>query len=253
MLDINLIDFAEYLADEAGKTILPFYRQNISIEDKQDSSPVTEADRQVERVIRKLIENNFPDHGVYGEEFEPQNHEAEFVWVIDPIDGTKSFITGRPIFGTLIALVQNKKPVLGVIDQPIIKDRWVGANGETKLNGKRVATRDCNDLSKAYFATTSPFLFEGNDAAKIEEVTKRVKCTLYGGDCYSYGQLAAGGLDLVIESGLKPYDFCALVPVIENAGGVITDWQGKPIDINSNGKIVAAGSAEVHRKILELL
>jgi inositol-phosphate phosphatase/L-galactose 1-phosphate phosphatase/histidinol-phosphatase len=253
MLDITMIDFAEYLADEAAKITTSFYRQNISIEDKQDSSPVTEADRQVERTIRRLVQNNYPTHGVFGEEFAPENHEAEFVWVIDPIDGTKSFISGRPLFGTLIALVQNKKPILGIIDQPIVKDRWVGANGETKLNGKRVVSRECRDIGAAYFATTSPFLFEGNDAAKIADISSKAKCTLYGGDCYSYGQIATGGLDLVIESGLKPYDFCALVPVVEGAGGIVTDWRGKPIDIDSPGKIIAAGSKEIHKQVLELL
>ncbi len=253
MIDIKLVDFAQYLADEARKAIIPYFRQNVAVEDKGDASPVTLADKEAEKVIRKLVELNFPEHGFYGEETGVSAEDAEFVWVIDPIDGTKSFITGRPLFGTLIALVQDKKPVIGVIDQPITKERWLGANGVTTFNGSPVRTRQCHDINAAYFATTSPFLFAAGDEKKIRDITSAVKCTVYGGDCYSYGQLASGGVDLVIESGLKPYDFCALVPVVENAGGKITDWYGNPLELGSTGKVIAAGDEAIHKKALEFL
>ncbi len=252
-LDDRVIEFSEYLADEARNVVLPHYRNQFIVEDKADSSPVTEVDKAVENVIRKLVENNYPEHGVIGEEYGPVRENAEYVWVVDPIDGTKSFITGRPLFGTLISLVYKGVPVLGLIDQPVLRERWLGANGVTKFNTHKVYTRNCPEIEKAYFATTSPFLFNYNDIPKIERVTKAVKTTTYGGDCYSYAQLAMGLIDVVIESGLKTYDFAALVPVIENAGGKITDWSGNPIDINSNGKILACGDPVLHAKLLDWL
>lgn len=252
-LDQRIIDFSEYLADEARKIINSYYRLQFSIESKADSTPVTEVDKAVEKVMRQLIDNNFPEHGIIGEEFGNERENAEYKWVIDPIDGTKSFITGRPLFGTLIALTKEEKPILGIIDQPILGERWIGANGVTKFNNTEVKTRECADLYNAYFATTSPFLFQAGDLAKIETITNRANCTIYGGDCYSYGQLAMGRIDLVIESGLKPYDFCALVPVITNAGGKITDWGGNEITLNSSGNILACGDAVLNEQILKLL
>ena len=252
-LEQKIVDFAEYLADEARNIVNSYYRKQFTIENKIDNSPVTEVDQAVEKVIRKLIDNNFPEHGVIGEEFGPTRENAEFKWVIDPIDGTKSFITGRPIFGTLIALVHETKPILGIIDQPVLKERWLGANGVTTFNNQKVSTRECRDLGDAYFATTSPYLFNTGDIARINNISDRAKSTIYGGDCYSYGQLAMGKLDLVIESGLKPYDFCALVPVIENAGGRVTDWGGNDININSNGKILACGDKKLNEQLLNNL
>ena len=252
-LEERLIDFAQYLADEARKIINSYYRLQFAISDKEDATPVTEVDQAVEKTIRKLIDNNFPEHGIIGEEFGVERENAEYKWVIDPIDGTKSFITGRPLFGTLIALVQGQKPILGIIDQSVLNERWLGANGVTKFNNNIISTRKCNNISAAYFATTSPFAFNEGDLDRIEHITKNAKCTLYGGDCYSYGQLAMGRLDLVIESGLKAHDFCALVPVIENAGGKITDWGGNELDINSNGRILACGDPELHERVRDLL
>ena len=218
-IDDRKIEFSEFLADEARKVLIPYYRKQFAVETKADATPVTQVDQDVEKVLRKLIQNNYPEHGVVGEEYGEERQNAEYTWVIDPIDGTKSFITGRPLFGTLIALVREQKPVLGLIDQPIISERWLGVNGVTKFNNEKISTRECGELRDAYFATTSPFLFAQSDLGKIEHITKTAKYTIYGGDCYSYGQLALGRLDVVIEAGLKPYDFCALVPVIENAGG----------------------------------
>lgn len=252
-LDQRIVEFSEFLADEARKVLVPYYRQRYAIENKQDHTPVTEVDQAVERVIRKLIENNYPEHGIYGEEYGIERENAEYLWVIDPIDGTKSFISGRPLFGTLISLVKDEKPILGVIDQPILQERWLGANGTTTFNGKKVFTRECEKLENAYFATTSPFMFNFEDVSSIQKITDSVKCTLYGGDCYSYGQLASGLIDIVIESGLKPHDYCALIPVIQNAGGKATDWYGNEITMQSNGKLVASGDPKIHSKLLNIL
>lgn len=249
----RMVDFAEYLADEARKVIIPHYRKQVDIENKADSTPVTEVDKRVEEVIRKLIEINYPEHGIIGEEYGEAKTNAEFIWVVDPIDGTKSFIAGRPLFGTLISLVREEKPILGLIDQPILSERWLGVNGQTKFNNRKIQTRFCDGLANAYFVTTSPHAFEGWDMPRIDKITKAAGCSIYGGDCYAYGQLAMGLVDAVVESGLKNYDFCALVPVIENAGGKITDWEGRELKLNSRGKILATGDAALHEKIKELL
>lgn len=249
----RLMEFAEFLADEARKVLVPYYRQQFAVEHKEDLTPVTEVDRAVEKTMFNLIENHYPAHGVIGEEYGEKKSEAEFVWVLDPIDGTKSFITGRPLFGTLIALVRNKKPVLGLIDQPVLSERWLGVNGVTTFNSEKIQVRQCPDLQSAYFATTSPALFADDELAKIEKIRQQAKYSIFGGDCYSYGQLAMGRLDVVIESGLKPYDFCALVPVIEYAGGRITDWEGKEITLDSDGRILACGDAKLYKEVKNYL
>ena len=249
-LPIELIDFAEFMADEARKISKLYFRSQLGVEIKQDGSPVTEADRKIEDTIRKLVAMNFPQHAVFGEEFGNNNNNAEYVWVVDPIDGTKSFISGRPLFGTLIALVKNGHPVIGLIDQPISGERWIGANGETKFNAKQVHTRSGVDISKAIFVTTSPDMFDDAGKFKISKISAEAGIALYGGDCYSYGQLAMGLVDVVIESGLKAYDFMPLVPVIENAGGRITDWKGNSLNMNSSGDVIACGDSTLHSQIL---
>jgi inositol-phosphate phosphatase / L-galactose 1-phosphate phosphatase / histidinol-phosphatase len=192
--------------------------------------------------MRAMIEARFPDHGLLGEEHGRTRPEADYVWVIDPIDGTKSFISGVPLFGVLIALTFKGVPVLGVIDQPILRERWLGAEGrKTTLNGKPVATRACSVLSDATLYATAPDMFTGADAELFGRVRKTVRLARYGADCYAYGLLAAGFIDLVIESSLKPYDFCALAPVIEGAGGEMSDWTGEPLSLRSDGRVIAAG------------
>jgi inositol-phosphate phosphatase / L-galactose 1-phosphate phosphatase / histidinol-phosphatase len=250
-IPIELIDFAQFMADEARKVSRLYYRSQLGVETKADNSPVTEADRKIEENIRKLVQNNFPQHGVYGEEFGQERAEAEYQWVIDPIDGTKSFISGRPLFGTLISLVLNGRPVLGIIDQPIIDERWLGVNGETKFNGKPVNTRTGVGINSAVFAVTSPLLSSKRGKELAVKFADAAGITVYGGDCYSYGQLAMGLVDVVVESDLKPYDFCALVPIIENAGGVITDWLGNSLNIYSKGDVLACGDAALHKHLLE--
>lgn len=242
------------LADASGAVIAPYFRQHIPTDDKADDSPVTAADREAETAIRALIERRRPDDGIVGEEFGNIRTDAEFVWVIDPIDGTKSFIIGRPIFGTLIGLVRNGVPILGLIDQPVAGERWIAGSGHpTTFNAAPVRTRPCAALKDAVMATTSPQLFADSQIGRYRSVEGSVKHAIFGGDCYNYGLLAAGHLDLVIEAGLKPYDYCALAPVVREAGGTITDWQGAPVRIDSDGTILAAGSPEIHAEALRLL
>jgi inositol-phosphate phosphatase / L-galactose 1-phosphate phosphatase / histidinol-phosphatase len=215
---------------------------------------VTDADRAAEGAMRDLIERQFPEHGIVGEEFGRVREESEFVWVLDPIDGTKSFISGIPLFGTLIALTRDKHPILGVIDQPISRERWVGAAGRpTTLNGVVVQCRTCPGLGAATLFATTPDMFKERDAAAFGRVSAAVKLTRFGADCYAYGLLAAGFIDLVLEASLKPYDFCAMVPIVEGAGGVATDWRGSNLDLASDGRILVAGDRRTHQAALALL
>lgn len=251
----HLVALAQRLADSSASVIRRYFRTPFSVDDKADQSPVTIADREAERIIRTIIEAQRPDDGIVGEEHGTKNPDAEWVWVIDPIDGTKSFIAGRPIFGTLIALLRQGRPVLGVIDQPIVGDRWIGVAGRpTTHNGQPARVRPCpGGLAASMFGTTSPDLFPGADYEAYRRVATQVKTAAYGGDCYTYGLLASGYYDLVVESGLKLYDFAALVPVVTGAGGLMTDWQGNPLDANSTGQVVAAGDPRTHREALAAL
>jgi len=236
------VDLVAALADAAGAAIRPFFRARFDIETKPDQSPVTEVDRAAESVIRALLAQHRPDDGVIGEEYGADRPDAARVWVIDPIDGTRAFLAGRPLFGTLIALLEEGRPVLGLIDQPIARDRWIGASGRpTTLNGEIAATRACAGLAKVHLATTGPTYFGGADGAAFERLREQVRDTLWGGDCHNYGLLASGHLDLVVEAGLKLHDYAALVPVVEGAGGRMTDWEGRPLGASSNGRVIAAG------------
>src|SRR6185312_10553933 len=256
-----VIDFKAFigrLATASGETILPFFRTSLSIEDKslnRDFDPVTEADRAAEAVMRRLIKANFPQHGIVGEEFGNEREDSEYVWVLDPIDGTKSFISGFPIWGTLIALLHRGMPVYGMMHQPYIGERFSGDAGAARYRGptsaRKLAVRRCASLKEATSFTTSPLLMNPEDRAAFGRVEAEVRLTRYGGDCYSYCMLAAGHLDLVIETELKPYDIAALIPIITGAGGVITTWEGKPAQ--SGGRIVAAGDPRVHEAALRIL
>ncbi|KAA8536077.1 hypothetical protein F0562_028555 [Nyssa sinensis] len=251
------------LADAAGEVIRKYFRKSFDILDKEDLSPVTIADQAAEESMVSIIQENFPSHAIYGEEngWRCKEKFADYVWVLDPIDGTKSFITGKPLFGTLIALLHKGKPVLGIIDQPVLRERWIGISGRrTTLNGQEVRTRNCAKLSQAYLYTTSPHLFSGDAEVAFARVRSKVKVPLYGCDCYAYALLASGFVDLVIESGLKPYDFLSLIPVIEGAGGVITDWKGHPLhwEASSDSRatsfnVVAAGDKQLHQQALDSL
>jgi histidinol-phosphatase len=204
--------------------------------------------------MRQLIAARFPDHGIIGEEFGREREDAEFVWVLDPIDGTKSFIAGVPLFGTLIALAQHGRPILGIIDQPILHERWVGAAGRpTLFNGAPIRVRPCPSLETATLFATSPDMFIGSDQTAFGHVASAAKLVRFGADCYAYGLLALGFIDLVIESSLKPYDFSAMLPVIEGAGGVASDWRGSRLTVASDGRVVVAGDRRTHQAALQLL
>jgi histidinol phosphatase-like enzyme (inositol monophosphatase family) len=245
---------ASDLADAAGEAIRPHFRQKITVDDKPDLSPVTIADRDAEAAMRRLIAARFPEHGIIGEEYGAERQDSEYVWVLDPIDGTKSFISGIPLFGTLIALAHRGRPVLGVIDQPISRERWIGATGRpATFNGKPARCRPCPGLAAATVFSTSPDMFKGADAAAHTRIAKAAKLVRYGADCYAYGLVALGLIDLVIEASLKPYDFSAMAPIVEGAGGVATDWHGRKLSLASDGRVVVAGDPHAHREALALL
>jgi histidinol phosphatase-like enzyme (inositol monophosphatase family) len=249
--DIVLI---QRLAAAADRAIAPFFRANTHIEQKEDLSPVTAADRAAESVIRDMLAADRPTDGIYGEEFGLVRGQSGRIWVIDPIDGTRAFVAGRPLYGTLIALVEDGRPILGFLSAGAAGDRWIGCTvgrPRTVLNGRPVRTRPCPTLDKARAASTHPAVFSASGHASFQRVGRSVADMLFGGDCHNYGLLAAGHLDLVMEENLKPYDWAALVPIIQGAGGVITDWRGDPLTLASEGRVLAAGDARVHRAALE--
>ena len=250
----RFIAFAEQLADAAGAAIRPHFRQPIAVTAKADLSPVTIADRESELAMRGLIEAAYPNHGIVGEEFGRVREDADYLWVLDPIDGTKSFISGVPLFGTLIALLHRGRPILGIIDQPISGERWLGAAGRpTSLNRKPVRSRSCPMPAAATLFCSSPTMFTGSQIAAFARLQTQVGLTRWSADCYAYALLATGFVDLVAEAAMKPYDYAALIPVIEGAGGSITDWAGKPLTLHSDGTVLAAGDAGLHRAALALL
>ena len=252
----SFVRFAGQLADAAGDVAQRYFRSGVQAEDKADESPVTIADRTAETAMRALIEKEFPEHGIIGEEHGSVRRDAEWVWVLDPIDGTKAFLTGKPLFGTLIGLLHRGEPVLGVINQPIINDRWVGGAGHpTTLNGIPARTRTAeHGLAGAMLQTTSPDMFKDGKYAAFERVGDACKFIHWGGDCYGFGLLASGFIDIAIESSLQLYDWVALAPIIENAGGSLTDWQGNKLEIRDGSfDVVACGDRRLLPSILELL
>jgi myo-inositol-1(or 4)-monophosphatase len=255
---IDFTAFIERLASASGDTILPFFRTSLSVDNKntgRDLDPVTEADRAAEAVMRRMIKESFPQHGIVGEEFGTERADAEYVWVLDPIDGTKSFIAGMPVWGTLIALTHHGVPAYGMMHQPYIGERFSGDNGAALYQGRsgrrKLSARRCASLAEATLFTTSPRLMNDADRAQFEGVERGVRLSRYGGDCYAYCMLASGHLDLVIETELKSYDVAALIPIVTGAGGIITTWEGEPAQ--NGGRIVAAGDKRVHEAALKQL
>jgi histidinol phosphatase-like enzyme (inositol monophosphatase family) len=251
----EFLALAERLAEASGKIVRRYFRTGVEIITKADASPVTIADRETETALRHIVRLAYPDHGLLGEEFPAERADAEFVWIFDPIDGTKSFITGRPFFGTLIGLLHRGKPILGVIDHPAIGERWIGASGySTTFQGKPVKVRACADIAKAVLAASSPHMFgTAEAAAAFERVQRKAGLTLYGADCYAYGLVASGFHDIVVEANNGIHDFLPLVPVVEGAGGIITDWDGKPLGVASGDKVLAAGDKRMHAAALKLI
>ncbi|WP_347302449.1 inositol monophosphatase family protein [Croceibacterium sp. TMG7-5b_MA50] len=247
---------AHRLADAAGAAILPHFRTAMDAERKGDASPVTVADRAAEEAMRRILTAEVPQDGVHGEEFGVSEGRSGRQWVLDPIDGTASFLAGRATFGTLIALLVDGFPVLGIIDQPVQRERWVGVTGQpTTFNGQPVQTRRCRELAEATIATTGPHYFtaeEGDTFMTLAQQTDHRRMIM-GGDCYNYALLASGHLDLVCEAGLKLHDFAALVPVVEGAGGTMCDWNGEPLHGGSAGHVLALGDPARLDDVLEAM
>lgn len=250
----RLAQFAQTLADTTDAMAMSYFRKPLDIEAKDDDSPVTQADRAIEAEMRRQITQTFPTHGILGEEQEGARLEAPHIWVIDPIDGTKSFLSGMPTFGTLIACLADGRPEVGVISIPPSGERWTGRRGQpTALNGFPCRTSGRSKLAEAILYTTSPDSFDAAGLAQFDRLSEKVAMRRFGGDCYGYGLLASGHVDLLFEMNLHPYDYMALVPVVEGAGGIITDWQGQPLTLASEGKVIAAASPSLHAEALAVL
>jgi len=256
----TLLNFAHDLADISGTIIRPYFRKPLAVANKGKKGsfdPVTKADRAAERAIRRAIKERWPEHGLIGEELGSAGENRRFRWVVDPIDGTRAFIMGSPLWGTLIGLLDEEEPVLGLMDQPFTGERfWSGATGAHMRTGsgkpRRIKTRACASLSEATLTTTHPELFaKGRETQAFARLAERVRMTRYGGDCYGYCLLAAGFVDLVVEAGLKAHDVVALIPIIERAGGRITTWEGR--SAVAGGAIIAAGDARLHEEALAVL
>lgn len=252
-LDQFLI-LAGRLADAVRPVSLGYFRSGVEVDNKSDESPVSIADREAETVMRAMIEEHFPEHGIVGEEHGNKNDDAEFVWVLDPIDGTQSFVTGKPLFGTLIALLRAGEPIVGIIDMPALSERWVGAQGRpTLFQDKPVSTRDFVPLGEAWLYATSPDMFTETSFPRFASLRNKTRRTVYGAECQGYGLMASGWADIVCEDTLQPYDYAAIVPVVEGAGGVMTDWDGRKLTLNSNGSVLASSGRKMHELALEAL
>jgi len=249
--------FLDRLASAAAEAIMPHFRMRGSVETKSQTrfDPVTAADRGAEEAIRRIINATYPEHGIVGEELGTERADAEFVWVIDPIDGTRSFITGLPVWGTLIGLLRNGKPILGMMAQPFTGERFAGDGQRAWYSGpdgeQPISTRPCAALAEASLFTTTPAMFSGADRQSYDRVEKSVRLARYGCDCYAYCMVAAGNADVVVEAGLQAYDIVALIPIVEGAGGRLTDWQGN--SAARGGRVVASGDANLHERVVEIL
>jgi myo-inositol-1(or 4)-monophosphatase len=249
--------FFDSLADAAKAETLPRFRSALSVTDKggQFYDPVTEGDQKAEAAIVALIEDTYPDHGILGEEHGSKGLDREFVWVIDPIDGTRAFISGVPVWGTLIGLYQNGRARMGVIDQPFTGERWFADGTRSHYrgpDGERVLqTSACESIANGILFTTSPHLFQDEDDRRYRTIERRARLFRYGCDCYAYALLASGHIDLVVENSLKPYDVGGIIPIVEQAGGIMTTWDGGRPEMG--GYIVAAANARIHAEALEIL
>jgi len=250
----EFVKFANILADESSTILIKYFRTKINIDNKEDNSPVTIADKKAELKIRELISSKYPFHGILGEEFEQINTKAEFVWVVDPIDGTRSFIAGHKDFGTLISLLHNNKPILGIINCPAHNERWIGIKGlQTTCNKKKINTSSIQNIEESYLFTSGLFFYEPILKKGFEKIKEKTRYFRLGGDCYMYGMLASGLIDIVIEDTLKAHDYMALVNVIEGAGGKITDKFGNDVNIESDGSLVASSNPQIHKKLISII
>jgi histidinol phosphatase-like enzyme (inositol monophosphatase family) len=243
--------FSKVLAQASADVIKKYFRSGVSVESKADNSPVTIADKQAEEVMRELIMKEFPDDGIFGEEFGETNKDAEYTWILDPIDGTKSFICGAYSFGTLIGLLKNGEPILGVYNHPILNDYLIGDNHITELNGTITKIRECNNLSDAVLLTTDHLNIEKyQNIENFNILIKKVKLYRNWGDCYGYYLLSTGYADIIIDPIMSPWDLLPLIPIINGAGGIITDYHGNdPV----KGKSAVASSKQIHSEIILIL
>jgi myo-inositol-1(or 4)-monophosphatase len=257
MTAIDFAAFVDQLAQISGETILPFFRTSLTVENKKVGGfdPVTAADRAAENAMRAMIRKSFPGHGIIGEEYGNERADAEYVWALDPIDGTKSFINGMPTWGTLIGLLRFGEPVFGLMHQPFMRERFSGDGGAARYRGpggrRDLRVRACAGLHDASLSTTSPLLMNKADRIVFGRVEQAVKLSRYGGDCYAYCMLAAGQIDLVIETELRPYDILPLIPIITGAGGIVTSWDNGTAQ--NGGRVVAAGDKRVHAAAMQIL
>ena len=247
---------AEAAADVAGAVVRPFFRTGFAIDTKSDRTPVTIADRSAEKAMRAVLAERFPDHGILGEEFGLDRPESGLRWVLDPIDGTRAFVSGRPTFGTLIALLDGETPILGVIDQPVSHERWIGAVGRATVfrgaYGGRAGCRPCASLADAELSCTSPEML-GPDLPRWQRLADAVRRNYWGGDCYAHGLLALGQIDVITETTMKLWDWAALVPVVEGAGGKVTDWSGRTLRPGGDGRVLSVGDPALLPDIVTLL
>lgn len=250
-MEKEIINFAKILSDESGKIIKQYFRKPILIDIKNDESPVTIADKKAEETMRELIMKNYPEHGIIGEEFGNYNNDAEFKWILDPIDGTKSFICGALSFGTLIALTQNDKPVLGIFHQPVLNELLIGDNITAELNGTKTKVRDCFRIEDAVLLTTDHLnVHKYQNGDKFETLIRKAKLYRNWGDCYGYYLLATGFVDIMIDPIMSKWDLTALIPIINGAGGKITNFQGGDA---ASGNSIIASSKDIHEEIINLL
>ena len=257
---VNVSEFKRFFecgvrAVDASRALIREYScKPFHVEIKGDGSPVTSVDQIVEDQMRSIILTEHPNHGILGEERKGYAPDSEFVWVIDPIDGTLAFIAGIPVFGTLLALVHNGVPILGIIDIPIIGERWIGADGlKTTRNGKPVCSRPCRDLSMVLMSTSNPDYYDRTNAPALERLKKATRFAVYGGSCMSYAQIASGRIDICIDVQFAIYDYLALIPVIQGAGGVFTNWEGGSAGLHSGNQYIASGDPRVHEQALRIL
>lgn len=246
--------FVEELADAARSIAVTYFRNLGSVEYKGDGSPVTIADRETETMIRQMIVDRYPAHGVMGEEYGQIPSNGPWSWVIDPIDGTRSFITGRPMFGCLIALLYENQPVLGIIDMPVLNERWLGVTGKPSLHdGNRCESSSTQHIAEATVFATSIDMFTNSERRQFEHLSTAARFRSFGADCYAYGLLASGYADIVMEADMSIHDFLALVPIIEGSGGCISDWHGEPLDISSGRQVLATANPTLHQQCLAMI
>ena len=249
----TFLKHGEIMADLARS----FIRQSIftkpKIEYKTDGSPVTNFDKELEVILRRYIHDKYPEHGIIGEELPAVNPSAEFIWLLDPIDGTLAFLTGIPVYGTLISLLHDGLPILGIIDIPMTGDRWIGQkNKKTLHNGRFIKTSDCSVLSEATLSTSSPDYYDETNINVLKTLQSATVQTVYGGSCVAYGQIASGKIDLGIDANFDIHDFLPLIPIIEGAGGLLTNWQGETLSKESGTEnMLASANSYLHGKALE--